>query len=54
MWCPCGRILQRRLPFDWHSFEVNVFRHQCAHPEAGKRGLRETIARLSASASANA
>ena len=39
-------LVARELPFDWPTFEVNVFWHQRAHQEAGNRWLRETLARL--------
>jgi DNA-binding transcriptional LysR family regulator len=35
----------REPPFDWPTFEVNVFWHQRAHQDAGNRWLRETLAR---------
>lgn len=43
-------LVRRELPFDWPTFEVNVFWHQRAHQEPANRWLRETLARWFAAA----
>lgn len=42
-------LVQRELPVDLPSFEVNVFWHRRAHQEAGNRWLRDRLVALFAS-----
>jgi DNA-binding transcriptional LysR family regulator len=43
-------LVQRALPMDLPSFEVNVFWHRRAHQEAGNRWLRDRLVGLFAAA----
>jgi len=43
-------LVARTLPFDWPTFEVNVFWHQRAHQDGGNRWLRDLLVKRFAAA----